>query len=529
MVFHIDEDAYEMLRRYLQQLEDRFEGTEGSTEIIADIEYRLAEIFREHMKADQESVSRANVEEAIGVLGNPEEIGEMAGDETAEPEEPVHGFRRARRMYRDTSNRVVGGVCSGLGEYMNVDPVIFRILFVVFTLTYGVGILVYLLLWIAIPEARTRAEKMEMRGENINIASIERSVRREFEQVKTNLESEGRRLSSRSRRTERRTARQGSHHPRERSSGGFFHVIGQMIVIFFKIIGAIIGFSLVVAGLAILVAILGILISGNLWFDSFGWNLHGFSGGEILNLFLDESVGIISIICLVLLIAVPVLGLIYGGVKLLFRFHANDRAVALSSTAAWVVALVVLSVIAISEGSRFSNSGRVESEVNLNVDKEDGYIYLMAALQPDEEKATTSFRGDLWIIDNDGKPQMVGTPRVDIEPTTTDGEATIRITRISRGSNLKMARESAKLVEYSYVSRDTLLMLDPVYRIPQREKFQAQEVEVEIQLPVGTRIYLDESLRRLLYAVDNTDDRWSRAMVGEYWVMTESGLSPETR
>ena len=118
----------------------------------------------------------------ISVLGEPEEIDGSDPEEEFEPSSAHESrYRDARkRIYRDTEGKVIGGVCSGLGEYFRIDPLIIRIIFLISFFVYGVGILIYLLLWIVIPEARTRTEKMEMRGEPINVSNIERSIRRDY-------------------------------------------------------------------------------------------------------------------------------------------------------------------------------------------------------------------------------------------------------------------------------------------------------------------------------------------------------------
>jgi phage shock protein C len=90
-------------------------------------------------------------------------------------------------MYRDTDNRVIGGVCSGMGAYWNIDPVIVRILFIALTLAGGLGILVYLILYIVIPEAKTTAQKIEMKGNPVNINNIKESVKKEFNSVRKNM------------------------------------------------------------------------------------------------------------------------------------------------------------------------------------------------------------------------------------------------------------------------------------------------------------------------------------------------------
>lgn len=531
MVFQIEEDAYEQLEKYLDQLKDRFRGIEGETEILNDIEIRLAELFQQRMESENQSVNLEDVEYATGILGEPEVIGEMAEEDREEEPDDIPPPRGARRMYRDPDGRIIGGVSSGLGEYLNIDPVIIRILFVVFTLTYGVGFLIYLLLWIAIPEARTRAEKMEMRGEYINIANIERSVRREYDAMKDRRQKrrENREKRSSQSRPESRPPREPRppRPPRAREHNhGFGYVIGQIFVTFFKIIGAIIGFSFVVAGVALLVLIIGAFVARGFWIDDFGWNLYGFTPLEFMDLFVDESIAIIVMICLIVLIAVPTLGLVYGGVKLLFRFRANDRAVAVSSVTAWVVALLVVVVIGITEAAKYSQTGRIETVEVLDL-PDSQFLYMQAGAEPDNLwSESVHFGGypDFWITESRGKLQLSGQPRIDII-RSRDQEARMEITRKARGTNSRVARDQAEEIEYSFTLRDTLFTFDPVFTIPVNGTFRAQEIDIDLYLPEGTRIYLDRSLRNMIYSIDNTEDRWTRQMVGDTWIMTDEGLS----
>jgi phage shock protein C len=90
-------------------------------------------------------------------------------------------------MYRDPDNRVIGGVCSGMGAYWNIDPVILRIIFIALILAGGVGVMVYLILYIVLPEAKTTAQKIEMKGEPVNIHNIKEAVKNEFDSVRKNM------------------------------------------------------------------------------------------------------------------------------------------------------------------------------------------------------------------------------------------------------------------------------------------------------------------------------------------------------
>jgi phage shock protein PspC (stress-responsive transcriptional regulator) len=181
--FNIDEDAYAELKRYLKNLELHFSGEESSSEILSDIETRMAELFRTKITSYKQVINIEDVRQTISVLGTPEDISDKDGP-TIHDKFSSTGYHR---MYRDTEHRVIGGVCSGIGAYWDIDPVIIRILFIAFSIAGGIGALVYLILYIVIPEAKTTAQKIEMKGHPVNINNIRDSVKKEFETVRQNL------------------------------------------------------------------------------------------------------------------------------------------------------------------------------------------------------------------------------------------------------------------------------------------------------------------------------------------------------
>jgi len=181
--FNIDEDAYAELKRYLKNLELHFAGEESSSEILSDIETRIAELFKTKITSYKQVINIEDVRQAISTMGTPEDIsdndGPSARDKFSSP-----GYHR---MYRDIDHRVIGGVCSGMGAYWNIDPVIIRIIFVALVLAGGIGALVYLILYIVLPEAKTTAQKIEMKGDPVNIHNIKDSVKKEFDTVRKNM------------------------------------------------------------------------------------------------------------------------------------------------------------------------------------------------------------------------------------------------------------------------------------------------------------------------------------------------------
>lgn len=177
IVFNIDEDAYQTLSNYLSQLERHFSEDERE-EILKDIEVRMAELLKCKLQY-RDVVEIADVNEVIDVIGHPEQFGEEKEEYKNDFENSDNSFsqnpnRKYRKLYRDPENKVIGGVASGIAAYFGMERVLMRVLFIVLILiSFGWGLLIYLILLVAMPEAKTTAQLLEMRGiepslENIN-------------------------------------------------------------------------------------------------------------------------------------------------------------------------------------------------------------------------------------------------------------------------------------------------------------------------------------------------------------------------
>lgn len=197
-VYNINDDAYDTLHGYLENLKSHFSQEEGAQEIMEDIEARIGELFTERMRYGMEVVRLSDVEDVITIMGHPEEIEEPAAEgtstptgegakapETEEAHEPTLApgsqhtscGRKVKRLFRDGDDKVVAGVCSGLGVYFNTDPWIFRALFLLLCFFgFGFSIFVYVLLWIIMPEAKTVAQKLQMRGEDPTVENIRNAI-----------------------------------------------------------------------------------------------------------------------------------------------------------------------------------------------------------------------------------------------------------------------------------------------------------------------------------------------------------------
>jgi len=183
-IFHIEEHAYKVLEKYLDSIELSLEPDDDKQEILQDVELRISELFSEAITGANQVITLKMVEQVVEVLGEPDAFSN-GSQEAHSAKSGQHSY--TRKLYRDTDNRIAGGVCSGLGAYFSIDPLLFRILFVIFALMAFSGAIIYLILWFVIPEARTTAEKLEMRGRPVTFENIKRSAKAEFEDVKRNF------------------------------------------------------------------------------------------------------------------------------------------------------------------------------------------------------------------------------------------------------------------------------------------------------------------------------------------------------
>lgn len=188
-VFHIDEDAYRLLDNYLSNLKLHFHKQQGAEEIVTDIENRISELFMEKLNGGSQVITIADVEEVIARVGRPEDFGDA--EEEAEDKNNSRTTTAGReyvhvkqRLYRDPDNKMLGGVAAGLAAYFNWDVTWVRILMIVLLFVpYCPVVIIYIILWIAVPEARTAAEKLSMHGQDVTIENIGKTVTDGFEKV----------------------------------------------------------------------------------------------------------------------------------------------------------------------------------------------------------------------------------------------------------------------------------------------------------------------------------------------------------
>ncbi|MCF8370763.1 MAG: PspC domain-containing protein [Bacteroidales bacterium] len=510
IIFHIDEDAYEKLQNYLGLIYKRFSGTDEGKEIIADIEARVAELFNERLKETKQVVCLSDVDEVIETMGDPSEF--ETEDEPAEEGRKFKSesnYKTGKRLYRDSDNRILGGVSAGIGAYFGVDPVFIRILFIIFGF-FQVGIPAYIILWIAVPAARTTAQKLEMRGERVNVSNIERSITEEFNEVKNNFSNF--RKSKGYNRTKENLS------PLVDAIGSIIRIAGKGILI-------LLGVSFIALGVLVILGFVGSFFSGY-WMGFTPFEFDIFSNTGLLTWVADvNNIRIVSI-ALLLLIGIPILAIIYGGIKLIFRFKANHKLLGVIGLSLWIVGLFMALAAVFMEGSNFKTSSLIRSTYDL---KPFNSPVLYIESYPDtlsdyEEYDDLLDMDEVKIVNANDGYQVYIQPKIRIIKTNEDYFQLVE-KRSSRGSGRGIAHENAGRIIFNWEQNDSLLTVDNYFTLPLEDKWRNQELELILKMPVGKRIYIDKSMKEIAWNSDYDGDYWPGDLIGTEWQMTSTGLT----
>ncbi len=503
IIFHIDDDAYEKLKAYLDTISRYFSNKKESKEIIDDIEARIAELFQERIKGESHVITLEIVDEVIDIMGNPEDIADTA-EEAENTGSFNENYRTSRRLYRDPENSVIGGVCGGLSAYFAVDPIIFRLLFVIFFFAGGASILVYVILWIVLPRATTAAQKLEMRGEKVNVSNLEKKIREEYENVKDNV--------SKARNSE-------TYKNTERATSDFFEVLGKILLVFVKVILIIIGTILVIAGIGILIGLITLPFVG---IHIFPFESYSFSLGDILLPFTDPVSVTLLVIAVTLLILIPIAAMIYGIVKLIFNIKTSNRGLSVGAITLWVVSLLLIIGIMAFESGNYSDFGSDSFSQELRINSDTLYIDVDEDQEDYLEDESIFEIDDRWFL-MEGADAFYGQISLDIEKTS-GVQFLLEIAKESKGRTWEQAEENAANIDYNFNTRRNRLELDPYYSVDLKRKWRFPRVEVILRVPEGKVVVLDRSTRDILEGVRNTDRLSDWNMAGKTWKMTEEGL-----
>ena len=329
-VFHIDEDAYQLLDKYLANLRIHFRKEEGSEEIMNDFEMRISELFNERVRLGHEVITIEHVEEVIKRMGKPEEL--FGGEDEKEyvrEESKAHTFQEEettggrKKLMRDPDNRVLGGVASGIAAYMGWDITAIRLIMIVLLfIPYAPIVILYLILWLVMPLARTAADKLMMRGKSVTLENIGKTVTDGFEKVSSNVNDY-----------------MSSDKPRS--------FLQQLADLFVNVVGFILKFLAILIGIILLpplllVAFILVVVTFALIAGGTGVLYHLSPFGADLLAGTPIPLAIMGCIGFILLIGIPIFALVYAICMQLFK------AKPLPNTAKWTLLILWIISVALS-------------------------------------------------------------------------------------------------------------------------------------------------------------------------------------
>lgn len=521
-IFHIDDIAFEKLSQYLNTIKGYFTQSEGRDEIIGDIEARIAEMFREKTGNIKEVITMKDVDEVIAVMGQPEAFAENGDAEYSAPEnkskteETTAERRKNRRIFRDPDNKIVGGVCAGISAYFDIDPLWMRLGFAISMFGFGSGFLLYLILLVVIPKAKTTAEKLEMRGERVNVSNIEKTIREEANELKERLHN----LSGEAK-------NMGNKDGKFRSAiHDIIDFIGSFFRLIFKAIGKILGAFLLIIGIILLVAVIGSLfgmpgminISDNDIVTSLSLNdlMLNFAGSQQLIYWL--AVGAALVLC------IPLLGMVFAGVKILFGIKQRNNFLRAAFGILWTAGLIICIIAGVKIGKDFKSKSSQKTAFAIAKPITSEVLYLEVENNNKEIEDESTELGD-WIFYSDGEEnKLYKKPEIDIEKSTGDS-IELEVIRYSRGASRKEAINTAERVNYKFSQNDSVLFFDKYLSLNKSDKWRFQDVKMTLKLPVGQTIFLSNEMKDIIYDIGNVTNTWDGDMVNRRWKMTENGLA----
>lgn len=470
--FHIDEDAYARLQHYLEAIRRSLTNTHGQEEIIHDIEARIAELFSEKIKTERQVIGVREVDEVIAVMGQPEDY---VLDEEIFEDEPVYTKRRGKKLFRDTENSYVGGVSSGLAHYTGIDALWIRLLWILLTIfSTGAFILIYIALWIFVPEAKTTADKLAMHGEEVTISNIEKKIREGFDEVSgkvkdINYEKYGYK------------AKAGA----SSAATAVGDVVKFLLNLFVKLIGV---FLLLIAGTTLIGLFIGLFSIGTFGIIEAPWtDFIEITGPGA------DSIWIISALAF-FAVGIPFFFLFILGLKILVKnLRSIGKTAKLVLLALWIISILGLVFFGIQEATERAFDGEVRISETLPVTSNDTlYISMMG----DPQLNSTPYRsGDFNISYDQNDQKVIWSQDVQlIVKSTSDSVGRMEIIKYAEGKNYEEARARAENINYSSSFSNGRLELGGILTTDPENKYRDQRVQVTLFLPIGA----------VIYAADNT-------------------------
>ncbi|MGN6437778.1 MAG: PspC domain-containing protein [Agriterribacter sp.] len=462
-----------------------------------------------------------------------------------------------KRLYRDPDNKMIGGVAGGLSAYFNIDTWIPRLIFllpfllsvipnifdggwgwnhwrgpwVAFSGLGGTFFITYIILWIVLPKATTASEKLEMRGEKIDLASIKTTVQEELQNVKGRTEKMGASFAEKAQNVGEEINEIAQKKSREfaaevgpmakKAGTGIGNAIGILFKAFFLVIAGFIAFVLMMVFIGLLYSGIGVFPLKNFLLQGFWQNFFAWS---VLTLFLG----------------VPIIALVVWIVRRIMRVKSKNPYLGYTFGSLWIIGLISVFVLVGMVGRNFRTRTSVSENVTITQPSKGSMIVKVA---DGKMKYYTSdwFEGEFPFLSINEDSMLLNTVRLKVVKST-DSAYHLQTVKFARGNTPAVAENNASSIQLAVSQNDSVILLGKGFPISKNNKFRNQQVLVIIEVPVGKKIMIDRSIDWYDWFNINIDGRrgvnidWDERWDNSYswnnnvqYIMTNDGLERTDR
>jgi len=520
IIFHIEEDAYEVLKKYMTDVKRHFMDSADSLEITTDIENRIAEMFSEVLNAENKQVIiEQDVNAVIGKMGTVADFASAQEEDegTARHNTPkYHNINR--RLFRDGEDQLAGGVCAGIANYFNIQPVWIRLLFFFTFFFFGTGLLLYIILWIIIPKAITRADRMAMKGERLDLHGFKQNFEDELKSAgghAANLRKEIRPLIYKTR----------------DFAGGFFEHLGNFLRSSGRILLKLIGVALILGGIGLTV---GLLVS------IYSFLIHGDNGLNHLFPFsmIDYGYTFPFVMAGFLVLQIPLLVIILLSAGILLKRTAINRPAGAIIFIIWLTAFASVLYYSFKIAADFRAEGKINQIVNIKPNASQTYYLKLNDVRylSKDDSARLDFKHNFigQTIVDDGKQfddDIAGnypSDRLKIIIERSDAlQPALNEYFTAKGRDYTDALMNAHNIFYRFIQQDSVLIFDRhIERMP-NTLWRDQKATLVLKMPLNAKLVIERHVERYLDGISVYDcgllnkDKHPKSAT---FIMTDNGL-----
>ena len=469
--FHVDENAYAHLQKYLDAVRATLSPEDSIEEIMNDIEARIAELFSESMTSNDQVITLSRVKEIIDIMGQPQDFDPEGAAESNAAEQ----YKSIKQLFRDEENKYLGGVASGLGHYLGIDCLWIRLIWLLlFFFSSGTFFMIYILFWILVPAAKSTSDKLKMKGEPINISNIEKRVKEGYDKFSDNMKSVD-------------YDKYGNQV--KRGSNRVVEMIGNLLKGTLTVLAKLLGVLMLIFSITTLLGLaFGLFSAGSLEF----WGQ-----ADLIQYYQAVSVAQIPFWALLtivfLAVGIPFIVLFIVGLKLLIpNLKSMGWTPKILIFALWIASILALIFFGAKHATFSSVTGQFQREIPLPISKNDS---LTLTMNQSLLSGRSSERDDDFKIkmDADKNPIIVTNNVRLIVRSTQKEEGFIKVDSYADGATLDEAQDKAMQINYQIQYTDGVLELDPFLTTDLAHKYRDQHVEVIVYLPTGSVLWADHN------------------------------------